>query len=854
MAWNNQLGTISSLTSLLARPKQRDSRRRQKNKGARGKRGGFEKLEPRYLLSGTPTDYFWFAETPLDVGASPQSVLLADLNQDGLLDLITAHESLSRVSIRLGNGDGTFQDPTHYGFGEGAQPYGLATTDVNGDGKLDILVSLRSQDQLTVLLGDGAGGVSLGTPITTGDYPTKIAVADLDGDGRNDLVTANYNDGTLSVVLANEEGGFATPVSYEVDTNPFSVAVADVNKDGTSDILAICSASKTLVVLTGEGDGTFQDPVTLSIGQAPYGLVVGDVNGDTNLDVVVSQFGDHNVQVFINDGTGQFTAGSTIATKQHPGPTALVDANNDGVLDIVVASTTNDTVQVFLGSGDGTFTLWREAAVGLYPTDLATGDLNGDGRLDLVTANYEGSSVSILLQELDTQAPTSQFTSTITEAWGIPVNLSWSGDDGTGSGVASYSVWYRRAGETDYTLWLANTTETSGLFQAEPGYTYELVVTASDVAGNVESLPEQPEATLTLTVRPVDFLVLSDMDSGETLYPIKTTQAGVLTLLASDLDGEAGERIQLYNANKELVATSTTQDGSERIDWTASAADEVFYFKLTGEDASTTLTLVNLVAIDGQHVTVSGTADVEWLVVTTATRQLAINGVVYAWPEGDQVQIEAHGGEGDWAQLYDSVGDDHFTAKRGESVLQGTGYKVTVHDYYAVHAYRKSGSGNDVAQLFDTTGDEVVIGRENYLRVRGEDFVVRAKFFANTSVDYTGGNDRLKLYGSPAADTLSITTQGIQFQTGAQLIHTNIFPNVFIAAQGEGDTTIADTGEEQVALNATTERLRILAADLSYVLRLTGFDSITARNYNTASTKTVAPAVDYLMLEGTWAS
>ncbi|MGB4726138.1 MAG: FG-GAP-like repeat-containing protein [Thermogutta sp.] len=815
----------------------------------RRRRGRFESLEPRYLLSG---DYFWFTEGPLAVGTSPQSVALADVNGDGILDLITAHDATSQVRVRLGNGDGTFGDAAIYGVG--GQAYGLAISDLNQDGSLDILVSLRFEDRLAVLLGDGDGNFTLSDPITTGDYPTAIAVADFDADGRPDIVTADHNGGTLSVILASSEGGFQPAVSYSSGNAPFAVKAGDINGDGILDLISVNSYSRTLAILLGRGDGTFGSAITYSLGVFPYAVAVGDVNGDSALDVVVTNMGNDNVQVFLNNGSGELTAGAVINTKDSPGPIALVDVNVDGRLDIAVACSNQDVVQVFLGAGDGSFTLWREANVGLYPTDLAFGDINGDGRVDLVTANYDGNSVSILLQQLDTQPPISYFTSVPTEAWGLPVTLSWAGDDQGGSGVASYNVWYRRVGETAYTLWLANTSTTSAAFQAEPGYSYELVVTASDIAGNLEPLPDVPKATITLTVKTVDFLVISDVAAGSTLYPIKTSQGGVLTILAAGLNPSAGQRVELYNASQQLVATSRTEGENERIDVTAAGPDEIYYVKISGENVFTTLTLVNLVAVDGQHVTVSGTPGVEWLVVTPETRELAINGVTYAWPTGDAIVIEAHGlGGNDWAQLYDSQGDDVFTAKPGESRMEGPGYQIIVYDYFAVHGYAKTGSGNDIAHLFDSAGHEVVSGTSNFLRVRGDSFILRAKFFGEVSISSTGGDDRLKLLGSEGNDTLSLTDDTIQFHTGNQIIKTNIFSNIFISGGGGDDVATLDTGEDLVLLDATEERLRLLAPDVPYVLRIRGFESITARNQNPASTKKVASAVDYLMLEGTWA-
>lgn len=819
------------------------------NRVRREPRGRFEALERRYLLDG---DYFWFAVSPLSVGISPQSVALADVNQDGILDLITAHDALSQVRVCIGNGDGSFGDSVDYDVG--GQAYGLVVHDLNGDGSLDILVSLRFEDRLALLWGHGDGTFSLGDPIPTGDYPTGIAVADFNADGQPDIVTADYNGGTLSVILAGEGGDFLPAVGYVSGDAPFAVAAADINADGKLDLVAVNAYSRTLAIFSGRGDGTFGHATTIDLGVFPYDVAVGDINGDSALDVVVSNTGDNNIRVFLNDGTGGLTLGGVLSTKAYPGPLALMDVNHDGYLDIVVACSNSDVVQIFLGVGNGSFNLWREISVGPYPTDFAFGDINGDGRVDFVTANYDGNSVSVLLQELDTQPPTSWFTSVPSEAWGLPVNVSWAGNDQSGSGVAGYHVWYRRQGENAYTLWLAHTSQTSGTFMAEPGYIYELVVTAYDNAGNLEPIPDSPKATITLKTQPVDFLVLTNIAAGETLYPIKTTQGGLLTIVASGLDRTAGQQIELYDAGKALIATSTTQGRQERIDHPSTTADELYYIKIVGENAAATLTLVNLITIAGEQVTISGSPQTDWLVIDAQARTFAINGVNYAWPEGNSIQIEAHGrGNGDWAQLYDSLGDDIFIAKPGESRLEGPGYQIAIYNFFAVHGYSKTGSGNDTAQLFGTPGDEVVCGTSDYQLIRGDNFVVRSKFFAEAAINSGGGKDRVKLLGSNEADHISMTPEAIEFRVQNRLIKTNITADIFIFGSMGNDTATLDTGNHLVALDARVERLRLLAADVGYILRITGFETVTAKNQNSASTKRLNLAVDYLMLEGTWA-
>jgi uncharacterized protein (DUF2141 family) len=314
----------------------------------------------------------------------------------------------------------------------------VAVGDVNGDGKLDLVLGNECASSgcvpggagLGVLLGNGDGtfqtAVSYGTGGSSGPFwPVSIAIVDVNGDHKPDLVVANGGSNSISVLLGNGDGTFQPAVAYgSGDFFPVSVAVADLNGDGKLDVVVAnecgpvdCDGS--VGVLLGNGDGTFRPVVTYSSGGS-YGLSVevADVNGDGRPDLLVangcfsfSLCGTKGaVAVLLGNGDGTFQAATEyLSGGAYPYSLQLADLNGDGKLDAVAANSDSGTVGVLLGNGDGTF----QAAVTYSSGDkanvvqissVAVTDVNGDGHPDLLlTTEYMGANgnnegaVSLLL-------------------------------------------------------------------------------------------------------------------------------------------------------------------------------------------------------------------------------------------------------------------------------------------------------------------------------------------------------------------------------------------------------------------------------------------------------------------------
>ncbi|MFL6505057.1 MAG: FG-GAP repeat domain-containing protein [Candidatus Udaeobacter sp.] len=331
------------------------------------------------------------------------SHIAADLNADGRPDLAGA--GANAVSVMLGNGDGTFRPKNDFPIG--TQTQAVAAGDFNSDGRIDLVVTLDSpQFSLALLTGTGTGSFNAPTffPNTSGFDSPAIAATDLNGDGKLDLVvmhtiacfTAPCRAArSITILLGNGDGTFQTPSEIDVATGPMAMAVLDLNRDGIKDV-AIGGGNTELSILLGVGNGTFtrQPVVTLVPGgdlfSACNDIGVGDLNRDGIQDLVVPLGNGNGNAILVGNGNGTFQVRSRIQIDETSAPlhVAVADYNRDGLLDIArtMGEGTNGLMQILRGNGDGTFQAPNRYLVpppsrgGIM---ILAGDWNGDAKPDI---------------------------------------------------------------------------------------------------------------------------------------------------------------------------------------------------------------------------------------------------------------------------------------------------------------------------------------------------------------------------------------------------------------------------------------------------------------------------------------
>lgn len=287
---------------------------------------------------------------------------------------------------------------TSYPTASGA--HSLVAADFNHDGNLDVVVA-NGEQGISVFLGAPGGSFQPRVDIPTIWSAGDIVVADFNGDGHPDLAVANwgYFPGTgrsVEIFLGNGDGTFQRPYEYEVGNFPASVVAGDFNNDGIPDLATADVYDGKISILLGIGDGNFQPRRTFStFTDNPSSVMAGDFNGDGLTDLLVQN--DGSVSAFLGDSQGNFENGDrNFATPAFYFTTATTDFNGDGTSDLAMAYTPWHSCYrdclwiskyaVWLGRPDGSFKPLAPVTIFGRMGRMAVADFNGDGKVDLAFA------------------------------------------------------------------------------------------------------------------------------------------------------------------------------------------------------------------------------------------------------------------------------------------------------------------------------------------------------------------------------------------------------------------------------------------------------------------------------------
>ena len=315
-----------------------------------------------------------------------------DFDRDGDQDLIAVDSLGGRLSVLLGQGDGTFSQAVTSSLGGLGRD--LAPGDVDGDGKPDVATTLIHAGSVGVYL-NGNSTFFVGPP-TYRAAASYLSAADFNNDGVLDVVASGGGGPDLTVMLGVGDGNFIVS-SLTVGAGVTCARAADITADGNQDLLVGDGSTGQVTLRRGNGRGGFSAPsATLAVEMGVVDMALADLDGDGDLDLVTVNSVANSLSVLLGSGTG-FAPARRYAGLASPTGLGITDLNSDGHPDVAVTNTAGATVSVFLGVGDGSFSRAVDAPVGQNPYFLSSGDFNGDGKPDLAVANHGSTAVSVLL-------------------------------------------------------------------------------------------------------------------------------------------------------------------------------------------------------------------------------------------------------------------------------------------------------------------------------------------------------------------------------------------------------------------------------------------------------------------------
>jgi hypothetical protein len=365
----------------------------------------------------------------------------ADFDNNGEIDVAIGNINNDRLTVMLGDGSGNF--PTVLSVDVSATAVaavrGVGVLDMNGDGWDDVVVACRSGNHISRVMNNGNGTFAPGVAQEIGvAQETSIAVADANNDGIMDVFLGNHGvPRYVTVLLGDGNGGLVVQSQTATSGQPWMLAVGDVNNDGNVDVFSANSSGNGISLHLGNGLGGLSAVTTLSTGSFPLAIDAGDVDGDGDLELVSSDYGSASWTVWENAGNGTFINARTLAASSAGSCATLHDRDNDGDLDITGLDEIDDWVYLFDNDAPPTHVPSIESAAvkmsqnhpnPFNPSTTIAFELARAG--DVTLAVYDA---------------TGAFVATVANGrYGAgPHDVRWNGTDANGTRVASGLYFYR---------------------------------------------------------------------------------------------------------------------------------------------------------------------------------------------------------------------------------------------------------------------------------------------------------------------------------------------------------------------------------------------------------------------------
>jgi hypothetical protein len=344
------------------------------------------------------------------VATNPTCLAVADINGDGKPDLICAStinsfSNLGALTVLTNNGAGVFE--LNATIAVNGQLPAIVSADFNGDGKPDLAcLSFNGNDSLLIFTNNGSGLVSNAVIfLGSANFPStySLATVDVNGDNKPDLVVAitGFSSSSLEIFTNNGTGKFSLNSTLTVNYSD-GIFATDVNGDSKPDLVcAYFLDPSRFEILLNNGSGSYTSNSTFTAGYVnsrPDPTTLADINGDSRPDLIVFDSLHSAFSVLTNTGNGNFVIYSNAVNTivANASAVAAADFNQDRKLDLVYSDPNGNTLVVLTNNGTGILGSSATVNVGRKPIFLATSDVNGDGKPDLISVNQTDNTLTVL--------------------------------------------------------------------------------------------------------------------------------------------------------------------------------------------------------------------------------------------------------------------------------------------------------------------------------------------------------------------------------------------------------------------------------------------------------------------------
>ncbi|MEY2916896.1 MAG: hypothetical protein RIS73_610, partial [Bacteroidota bacterium] len=360
----------------------------------------------------------------IPISLYPYDIAIADLDDDGKSDITTTNYGYNTIAVlrNISIGDSIIFAPK-LDFVTGNTPYSISTADFNGDGKKDIVISNATSASISIYINTSTpGNISFNSKVdfTVGNNPISISASDLDNDGKIDVIVANSGSNTISVLRNTTTSGvlsFAPKIDYTVSNSPVCIITGDFDGDSKKDIAAVSSLSdrEFYIIPNNSTSGTINLGTVQNFNHS-FGLnntyiylQTADFNNDGKLDI--NLLGGPNTlltDVFINQsspGNYNFSYspinGGTISS--YGISITNGDLNGDGKVDVsAMVDEVADTYGAYQNVSANNSIEFINNYYNPFGEDnsffkkIAIGDLNGDGKPESVRASPVKNLITIV--------------------------------------------------------------------------------------------------------------------------------------------------------------------------------------------------------------------------------------------------------------------------------------------------------------------------------------------------------------------------------------------------------------------------------------------------------------------------